>query len=792
MARLSLALPWAAVVGVWAQLQQRELSAAWVYGGVGACAVGCAIVGTRWVRGAPAWRSLWVLCALSLGMWAWTGWRASAMERDRWGPDQGVRDVAVVATVEGLPVRGPQSLRFLLRIETAHVAGVPVRVPQRVMASWHGRGTQSMPLVQAGERWAMTLRLRPVHGAANPHGFDRELWLWQHGVGATATVRSGGKDPIAQRLASAPWGVDRARQAVVRAIEDRVPDPRVGGVLRALVVGEQSAIEREDWAVFRTTGVAHLMSISGLHVTMFAWMAMHVLGWVWRRWADVWPAVLLAWPSPSVAAWGGVVLAAGYAVFAGWGLPAQRTVLMLAVVVALRWSARPWPWPVVWSVAMWVVVCWDPWALLQAGFWLSFVAVGLLMLSAQPERSSAEPSLWRAAWRGLRLMVREQSLMTVALVPLTLWWFAQVTWVSWFANLIAIPWVTLLVTPLGLLGVVWSPMWDAAAWAMGVLMGVLSLMAEWPWAASMWAVPPWPLALLAVLGGAVSVMPWPTVVRLLGLFALAPALSFAPARPEAGGFELVALDVGQGSAVVVRTARHTLLYDTGPAYGPGSDAGQSVVLPYLWAHGERLDAVVVSHADSDHAGGAAAVARAFPSARWLSSFDDEPQRRCVAGQQWTWDGVRFEVVHPLPSDYGADGRGRLSSNAMSCVLMVSNGAQRAWLGGDIDAAHETRWALANPEVRADVMLAPHHGSASSSSPVLLNTLRPRWVLVQAGYLNRWGHPVPAVVARYEQRGMAWQATPQCGATTWRSAQSPSVQCHRWVRQRYWHHPPMGP
>jgi competence protein ComEC len=293
------------------------------------------------------------------------------------------------------------------------------------------------------------------------------------------------------------------------------------------------------------------------------------------------------------------------------------------------------------------------------------------------------------------------------------------------------------------------------------------------------------LAVLSVLGGAVAVMPWPWVVRGVGLLAVAPVLWFSPARPAMGEFEVVALDVGQGSAVVVRTAGHTLLYDTGPRYGPEADAGQWVVLPYVWAMGERLDAVIVSHADSDHAGGAASVAQAFPQARWLSSYDELAERRCVAGQHWQWDGVRFELVHPSPEDYGPDGRGRMSTNAMSCVLLVGDERRRVWLGGDIDAERETRWALQNPHVRVDVMLAPHHGSATSSSPVLLNTLQPSWVMVQAGYRNRFGHPALVVTSRYDERGIAWVASPECGAATWRSAQPDRLDCHRLIRPRYW-------
>lgn len=795
MAWPSWAWPLSAVAGAWWQLQAAALQPMAAYGAALMLGAVAALVCTPRVRRAPGSTVFAVLLmvALALALWGATGVRAVLHDRDRLDPAWEGHDVAVQARVLGLPVRNGDSLRLFLALESSPQG---VRLPARVVVNWYARGPQVLPEVRSGERWGLTLRLRQVHGASNPHGFDRELWLWQRGVGATGYVRDGPRDPAPQRLSAASaWSVDVARQAVVLAIEQRVSDVRAAGVLQALVVGEQAAIEREDWSIFRITGVAHLMSISGLHVTLFAWLAMVVLRSTWRRLAGVWPGALLAWPTPTVAAWGGVCMAAAYGVFSGWGVPAQRTVLMLAVVVALRWGARRWPWSVVWACAMAAVVCWDPWALLQAGFWLSFVAVAILMSSNARTPRSAEPEPLNARfWAWWRQLLREQGSITVALVPMTLVWFGQVSWVSWLANLAAIPWVTLVVLPLSMLGVLVPPLWDLAALAVSAMLAVLAWMAQWPWASSSWAIPPWPLGVLSVLGGAVAVMPWPWVVRGVGLLAVLPVLWFSPARPAVGEFELVALDVGQGSAVVVRTARHTLLYDTGPSFGPEADAGQWVILPYVRAMGERLDAVVVSHVDNDHAGGAESVAQAFAQARWLSSYDERAERRCVAGQHWEWDGVRFEVVHPLPQDYGPDGRGRLSTNAMSCVLMVGNGRRLAWMGGDIDADRETRWALQNRQTRADVMLAPHHGSASSSSPVLLNTLQPRWVLVQAGYRNRFGHPAAVVTARYDERGIRWVASPQCGAATWRSVHPNRVDCHRLKRARYWQQgkePPNG-
>jgi competence protein ComEC len=797
-----------AVLGVALQLQQPALWALSTYlvwlvaGGLGVLVLGFA-------------RRVWPVALLGLALLAGTltgfgltGARAAFFMSSALDPAlQGV-DIEVTGRIASLPQRSAQGERFELVVESAARSGEAVRLPRRLQLGWYGGasaqpegGSWSLsaasPGLRAGERWRFTVRLRSPHGNANPHGFDRERWLWEQGIQATGYVRSGPRDPAPKRLGDTLWHpMDTLRQTVAERIEARVADdPRSAGVLAALVVGDQSAIERADWELFRTTGVAHLMSISGLHVTLFAWLATALVGALWRRLARVWPQALLAVPAPWAAGMGGMALATAYALFSGWGVPAQRTVLMLAVVVALRLGVRHWPWPMVWLLAMSAVLLLDPWALLQPGFWLSFVAVGILFATDPGGRQRAHGAQalgWSA--RGARALwglVREQGVVTVALAPLTLLLFGQWSVVGLAANLVAIPLVTLLITPLALLGVLLPPLWDVAAWAVHGLSLGLQWLAHWSWAALFRPVAPAPLALAAVLGGVLLVLRLPWAVRLAGPLLLWPALLYMPPRPAPGQFELLALDVGQGSAVLLRTATHSLLYDTGPRYGPqpdAADAGDRVVLPLLRALGERLDTVVVSHRDSDHAGGAAVVQAAQPQARWLSSFDADPARRCIAGQRWHWDGVDFELLHPQPAHYADDGSGRLSSNAMSCVLRVSNGAHSAWLGGDIDAAQEVRLALARPDERATVMLAPHHGSQTSSSPVLLNTLRPSHVIVQSGYRNRFGHPAPVVLERYRERGIPWVGSPDCGAATWRSSEPDTVACQREVDRRYWHHP----
>ena len=385
-------------------------------------------------------------------------------------------------------------------------------------------------------------------------------------------------------------------------------------------------------------------------------------------------------------------------------------------------------------------------------------------------------------------MATTQALITVALAPLTLLLFGQFSVASLVANLVAIPVVTWLVMPLALLGVLLAPLWDVAAWLVQWLSVGLTWLAEGGWAVVYRPVAPFWLAAAGVLGGVLLVVRWPWLLRTAGALLLAPALLWRPEPLAPGRFEVMAIDVGQGGAVLVRTARHSLLYDTGPTHGPESNAGDRVVVPLLRTLGVRLDVVVVSHSDSDHSGGSLAVEAAQPQAQWWSSFDPDPQRRCLAGQQWEWDGVRFEFLHPHPEHFDEDGEGTLTTNAMSCVLMVSAGGHSAWLGGDIDDRQEVHMALSHPELRATLMLAPHHGSKSSSSPVLLNTLQPRWIVAQSGYRNRFNHPAPVVLRRYRQRGIPWVTSASCGAATWQSWTPGELLCHRETARRFWHHP----
>ena len=847
-------LAWCAGVAV--QLQQEVLWPVWGYA-AGLCLAWGAGLVLRRLALSVGWRAV-VLCLVwGSASFAVTGLHALSRSHSI-DPALEGQDLDVVGVVQAMPQRQDLGWRFRFQIEQAwqvdktgmaRSVDLPASLPSQVYLGWYGQegtddsgwNTSALPEpVKAGERWRLRVRLKAPHGNLNPRGFDYELWLWEQGIRATGYVRTGGKDPAPLRLA-ATWAhpIEGWRQAVRDRLLTHVSPstlPRTGaaqsaslaGVLAALVTGDQAAIDRADWDVFRATGVAHLMSISGLHVTMFAWLASAGLAWVWRKSALWGFAGALRWPAVHVGALAGLVLAGFYALFSGWGVPAQRTLWMLGVVALLKMSSRQWHGSLIWLLAGAVVLGLDPWALLQPGFWLSFVAVGVLMASGQHraqdrvmpaelvERDARQgrtelvlnagrhrwgallPPVWgMALLRGAWGLLREQAAITWALAPLTLLFFGQVSLVGLLANLLAIPWVTLVVTPLAMLGVVWSGAWVLAAWALQPLVVWLGWLAAWPMASVSTATPPWTLAMLALLGAVGLVLKLPLSWKLLCLPLLWPALFWVHPRPAAPAFELLAADVGQGNAVLVRTATHSLLYDTGPRYSAESDAGHRVLVPLLAQMGERLDVLMLSHRDSDHTGGAAAVLAMQPQARLWSSLEDEHPlhamrpgwTRCQTRQSWVWDGVLFEVLHPpaiTAVQVGGAAPKHPKPNEVSCVLRISSGQASALLTGDIEAAQES--ALVQAGVApVDVLLVPHHGSKTSSSLPFLQALQPRLALVQAGYRNRYGHPAEPVLARYRTQGIALVESARCGAASWRSDVPAQVQCERALSKRYWHH-----
>lgn len=739
-------------------------------------------------------------------------------------------------------------------------------------------------LPRAGERWQMPVRLKAPRGFANWHGFDAELLALTRGIRASGYVRTSigkGARAIAvrpRRLHEGPspgYGFAAWRERLrddFRAALD--PSARYGGVLMALALGERGDIADDDWQMFADTGVSHLLAISGLHVSLVAGAMAAMVGGLWRRAGFARLRLPLWWPAPKAAAVAGLLAAVAYGAIAGWGVPVQRAVGMVAIVVLALLTGRfaaP-SYALAWALA--VVVTLDPWAVVTPGLWLSFGAVAALVLAARrgdrtdsPSRGRREdaqggedavihatrgaatrlepvvaglacelpaagalkhdetggaPAGWRAAERigrwgvalGRRLApaARAQYAVTIGLIPLTLAWFGTVPLLGPLANAVAIPVMTLIVTPLALASLLLPS--GLAHWALVVAHTVVVWLADWlgtlaamPWA--VWRAPVAPVwaQMASVVGVVVCLVPlpqwvpatrrWMFGIRFAGVALMGPAALVSPQRPTVGEFRVTMLDVGQGNAVLVETATRTLLFDSGPPLGRRSDAGRRVIVPYLRSMGiARLDRMVVSHAHDDHFGGALSVLRAYPEAQVLSSLPDEHRvrrasaahRTCLAGQQWQWEGVTFRFLHPDKAALRDGQRGRAGPNSVSCVLRIANGRHSALLAADAESLQERMMvARYGRALRSDVLLAPHHGSLTSSTSAFVAAVSPAHVVFQAGYRNRFGHPKPAVVARYRSAGATiWQSVTHGGIRFSSTPDGMTAQAYRASFRRYWH------
>lgn len=631
------------------------------------------------------------------------------------------------------------------------------------------------------------------------------MWLLEQNLRATGYVRPDRRASLKnERLDAFVPGfgnvVERCRAWLRDRIVAALPDKEYAGVIVALVIGDQRAIGQSDWKVFNRTGIGHLVSISGLHITMVAGLFAALTAALWRRSFFTQAQLPLLLPAQKVAAVTGAATALLYVLLAGFGVPAQRTLYMLAVVAAALWFGRITRVSHVLCAALAIVVLLDPWAVLWPGFWLSFGAVATILYASVGRAHQHVAGLegrerWLAMLAGA---TQTQYVVTLGLVPLTVLLFGQISLISPVANAIAIPLVSLLVTPLALLGsVLPAPL---TAWVLELahlLVEWLALALQWMsgFSFAVWTapIPAWWAFLAALLGTLWLLAPagWPA--RWLGLVGLFPIFLNVAAHPRKGEMWVTAFDIGQGMALLVETPHRRLLYDTGPAYSTDSDGGSRVILPYLKARGiSKLDLMIVSHSDNDHSGGAASildeidvdsVSTSLPSGHTALAHARNPER-CEAGQQWTWDGVRFDMLHPAAESYEIAG---LKPNARSCTLKVTIGAQSILLPGDIEAGQEADLIENEREqLPATVLLAPHHGSGTSSTPRFLNVVKPEIALFQVGYRNRYRHPKAEVFERYRQLGIRRIRSDDAGAVTLHFGRSLKVEEYRDAHARYWY------
>ncbi len=748
--------------------------------------------------------------------------------------------------VTSLPNDTSESVRFEAQVLEPFKAGVP----GSLQVSW--LKTPATPQVLPGQVFRGALVLRRPHTNLNPQGFDYEGHLFAKNIRALGHVRG-----VPVLLADEPYvnfsvSVARARHVVREGMRRVTANKAYGAVLIALAIGDQDSVKQEHWRIFNLTGITHLVSISGSHVTMLAavggWLMLLLMkrvNWRGRLLCERVPARVVATLVAMLVAW-------LYCLLAGWGVPAQRTFFMLACVAVSILLRHTLSASRVLAAAAAVVVLADPWAPLATGFWLSFLAVGVLFAAGVAgSKLSLAHSHWQRAKQVCAEATRLQWLITIAMLPVLTFLFQQVSLVSPFANALAIPVLTFVVTPLALalalFGLIPGLGWLATASGMLAHLALEYTLIPRAWLANLsWAAfdvaaaPFWTLALAgAGLCWALQPPGWP--VRWAGWCLLIPVLSFEPQRPASGSWRLLAFDVGQGGAVLLQTQKHDVLFDTGPRQGV-SEAGTRTILPGLRALGVRkLDGLVVSHADSDHTGGLLAVLKALPVGTFYSSFALQgwltrvgaasaptalvkaPTRDllCERGQRWVWDGVVFQFLHPeakQPVEVLGPNRvaprrfakGKLSKNAQSCVLHVQGLWHSALLPGDIGIQQEQllleQHAAELPEspqsfksdsaistavvatgLTADLVVVAHHGSDSSSSRRFVQQIKAQHAIAQTGYLNRFGHPHPAIQRRWLDAQTRFWQTDRHGAVVAESLPAGlKVQAYSQLRQRYWH------
>ncbi|RKP46640.1 DNA internalization-related competence protein ComEC/Rec2 [Pararobbsia silviterrae] len=764
---------------------------------------------------------VWIV-SIGIGVgYLYAGWRAHLRLDIALPAAVEGRDLGVEGRVSGLPVQMGDAWRFDFDlseidaprgIDAADIA----RIPRRVSLTYQTERTKlsgrrdpidptdridRLPPIWPGERWHMTVRLRRPH---RPVNFDTpfpEADLFARNIRATGTVR---ERPVPVRVPSAHdastlrIALARLRADIRARIEHALGNAAHAGIVVALAIGDASGVSADDQRRFARTGTRHLIAVSGLHVSLVAGAIAGLASLAWRRLFGLRGRAPLWWATPRVAAVCGGSAALAYAALAGFGVPALRAFVMFATGAAATLADRRTTSSIALCAALGGVVLIDPWAVVSVGFWLSFGAVAAMLWFGDARRvPSRDDGILRTVASGLSSAARAQWAVTIALVPPALAFFSQIPLLGPVANAFAIPWASFIVTPLTLIGVIVPAPLDAYAWrlahaALDALMTGADWLASPRWAVLELRAPDACVLALSIAGAIWMLTPrgWP--MRWAGWWLWLPLAWPGTTRPPPGEFRVTVLDVGQGAAAFVETHAHGLLFDTGPSYGEAADAGQAIVAPALKAQGvTRLDRLVISHADADHIGGAASVAASIDVEALLASLPGDDTRwrlagraaACAAGQTWNWDGVTFEMRWP-PADARVDAHAR---NATSCVLRVSNAALAVLLPGDIEAAQERALVAAAPgALRADLLLAPHHGSRTSSTEAFLDAVAPRDVVFQVGYRNRFGHPHSAIVARYAAHGVRLHRSDRDGAvraTT--SAGVMTIERARETRHRYW-------
>lgn len=710
-----------------------------------------------------------VISGFMLGF-AWTYWCATSLLVWELSHVQEGQSQILAGYVASIPAQDGMQTNFFLQPEHTHIL---------VKLYWR----TPIKSVQVGDKWQFVVKLKRIHGSQNPGGFDYEAWALQKGLRASGTVIPGQHN----KLLSHSWlvhPIDQLRQALLRRISANLPSSATAVWLPALIIGERSHVPQQQWQVLRKTGTNHLMAIAGLHIGIMAGIAHFLMAWLWRRSRYL----CLRIPAQHAGACAALVLALSYSAMSGFSIPTQRACIMLSIFIItmlLRRSIYSWS---VWSLALVIVLSLNPLSVLAESIWLSFGTIALIIYGMS---SRLAPQGWWWKWG------RVQAVIGVGLVPFSLLLFQQASIISFLANSIAIPWLGFFILPFcflsGVFFIFFQPLGvfflNIANQSLVYLWLVLDWLSQLSFATWQHAIPNSYIFMLTLLAFVVLLLPRGAPGRWLGLFWLSPLLLQHPVALSKGEIKLTVLEVGQGLSAVVQTKNHILVYDAGPRRADSMDAGESIVLPYLQSiQVKKIDKLMISHGDNDHIGGAGAILASLPVIDLLSSVPDAwppgQARLCQAGQQWMWDDVTFTILYPTARDLQL-------GNDSSCVLRIENADHSVLLTGDIERYAETQLVQRSlHELSANILVAPHHGSKTSSLPRFLMAVHPDFVLYPIGYRNRYHFPHTNVMDMYQQLGAQQYDTASSGAISFDMIPGEPLnppQLYRYQHWRYWLH-----
>ena len=679
------------------------------------------------------------------------------------------KPINVEGIISSLPEQNDQHASFELAITQADE-----KLPRKIKLAWYYPHQK----IFVGETWRFCVTLKRPHATFNEGGQDYERWLFYEGIGALGSVCDKRQSP--ERISSSVYTfVDYWRQIIGDTLTKRYGDNINTVLLKALTVGDDSAISPELWDIFRITGTTHLIVISGSHIALVA-------GLIYWFTLKLWTYFNLLRYSPyRVAALVSLLFAILYASLAGFVVPTKRAVIMLGIVMIASVLQRQLSHAQSIAIALLLILVANPLALLSIGFWLSFMAVALILYRIVA-RLKAAPN-WRNA-------LDIQFTVSIGLSPLLLLYFAQISLIAPFVNFLAVPIVELILVPCALLLVPlvfvfpWlaDQLYFTISYVLAYFIDGLTYASKLPFAMINYPPPSFLAFSLSLIGLLWLFSPRGIPARWLGLLLNLPLLF--PILPSVNEGEAVVtlLDVGQGLAVVVQTKQHWLVYDTGAKFPSGADMGRNVVLPFLFYHDAgQLDTLVVSHGDNDHAGGAISILEKIPVTNFLTSvpndFKTYNASGCEAGQKWNWDSVSFLMLSPGSS------LETQSDNDHSCVLKIETKHGAVLLTGDIEKKAE-QWLVQNNTdiLKSQVLVAPHHGSKSSSTKLFLDAVQPELVLIPAGYRNQFKHPSQEVITRYQAIGARYFSSVTSGElSVYFNKQGIRVESLRQLAGKYW-------